>query len=108
MFASSRCRPQVASGTALGTGAPPSDLIWRVRAPPAEEHRPENALRYSTYVLGGVGTATPTSVLPSPMVVLLGNSRLGSTAVSRAEPPLRAAGLVHRTSRSRPSGCPNA
>ena len=71
----------MASGTALGTGAPPAEVTCSVRAPPAEEHRPENAPRYSTYVVLGVGTVTPTSLLPTPIVVFSENGRLGRTVV---------------------------
>ena len=107
MLPSSRCRPQVASGTGLSTGAPARGLACSERAPPADEQRAENAPRYSTYVVGGAGTVKPTSVLPSPIEVVVGNGLLGSTVVSLAAPPLSAPGLLHSTCRPLPEPWPN-
>src|SRR5262249_12580768 len=100
MLASRRCSPQVASGTACGTGPPPRGVTSSTFAPPALEHSARAARGNAIHgVDARTGGGAPTARVAAPMVVLGANGSDGAIAVTSAVPPPSAAGFVHSTSR---------
>ena len=100
MLASVRCRPQVASGTALSAGAP---VEWRdlqhVGVVAASRTRRCRRPWPRSRSCSPRGRGTPTASVAIPIVVPGAKRSLGKIESSVPAPPPRAAGLVQRMSR---------
>src|SRR5262249_24585860 len=97
MFASTRCSPQVGSGTAWSWGAPGAAVISNTFALSADEQGAVDAPWASTRGGDTVGRVGAVSGVARPMVVAGANGVVGTIESSFADPPWSAAGLVHST-----------
>src|SRR4051794_24627233 len=97
MFASTRWRPQPASGEGLKTGAPRSGAISRTLAEPVVQ-RARYAFGDSPHSVDTFGCGTPVMPMAAPIVVPGANGCRGWIGVMFADPPASAAGFVHSTS----------
>src|SRR5690349_519168 len=96
MSPSIRWRPQVGSGDGFGSGAPPCGVTIRTLAPPAVEHSALYAFAIPTQGVGAAGQVTPSSEMPTA-IEPGANGVVGTSGVSRPDPPCSDAGFVHRT-----------
>jgi len=69
MFASARCSPQVASGTATRSKTFPLGVSWRTLAPSAFEQRAEYAFGNSAQGVFGRGSPLTAAFAAPPMTL---------------------------------------
>src|SRR4051794_35797356 len=98
MLASTRCRPQVASGSGVRANALVSGFTRSTFAPPAREQRPVTAFGKVAHGVFGCGRPESAAFASAP-ITLDANGFVAYTGESFAAPPPSAAGLVQSTSR---------
>src|SRR4051794_16484206 len=106
MFASTRWRPQVASGSGSRLNAEPTGSTRSTFAPPAREHWPVTPFGKVAHAVSGCGTFARAAFASAP-ITLGANGLVAYTGDSFAEPPPSAPGFVHSTSSPRAFVRPN-